>query len=119
MAKKTSAGDLFYSVGMEARVEENPDSPVDYGNTESTWTEQFAVRAAYIHLRGGEAVQAARLAGRHVQVIRVRASTATRTITTDWRAVDKRNGDIFNIRDVTHDNDRRFIDLLAEKGVAT
>lgn len=119
MAKQTSAGDLYERVGLEARTVENPDSPADYGNTESTWTEQFACRAGYTHLRGGEDVMAARLSGRHLQVIRVRASSETLVVTTDWRIVDKRNGDVFNIRDVTHDNDRRFIDFLCEKGVVT
>ncbi len=119
MAKQPSAGDLYERVGFEARLSENPDSPIDYGNTEFDWVEQFAVRAQFIHLRGGEDVMAARLEGRHTQVIRVRSSIATRTITTDFRAVDKRTGDIFNIRDVTHDVGRQFIDLLAERGVAT
>lgn len=119
MAKRTSAGDLFYRVGLEVEIEENPDSPIDYGNTVGAWQEQFVVRAGYRHLRGGESVMAARLQGKHLQIIRVRSSVATRTITTDWRVVDKRTGDIFNIRDVTHDVDRQFIDFLAEKGVAT
>lgn len=119
MAKTPSAGDLYYRVGIEARVAENPDSPIDYGNTENAWVEQFAARAQFIHLRGGEDVMAARLSGKHLQVIRVRSSTSTRTITTDFRVVDKRNGDVFNIRDVTQGVDRQFIDLLCEKGVAT
>lgn len=118
MAKRPSAGDLYERVGFEARVEENPDSPVDYGNTEAAWVEQFERRAEYIHLRGGETIQAARLAGRHVQVIKVRSDTATRTVTTDWRAVDKRTGDIFNVRDVTPSKNRQWLDLLCEKGVA-
>lgn len=119
MAKQPSSGDLYYRVGLEARLSENPDSPADYGTTEFTWTQQFACRAQFIHLRGGEDVMAARLSGTHIQVIRVRASTETLLATTDWRVVDKRNGDIFNIRDVTHGVDRRYIDLLCEKGGAT
>lgn len=120
MTKRTTAGDLYYRVGIEARVANNPDSPLDYGNVENAWVEQFETRAAFIHLRGGEDVLAARLQGRHLQVIRVRNSTETRTITTDFRVVDKRNGDVFNVRDVTPDREgRQFIDLLCEKGVAT
>lgn len=121
MARRPSAGDLRERVAFEARVTENPDSPIDYGNTESTWAEQFERRAQYIHLRGGEAVQAARLEGRHIQVIRIRSDSATRIITTDWRAVDQKTGDVFNIRDAapTKEDPLRFIDLLAEKGVAT
>jgi hypothetical protein len=116
---RLSAGDLYYRVAFEARTMENPDSPADYGNTESTWVELFSCRAEFIHLRGGEDVMAARLQGRHLQVIRVRASDETDAVTTDNRIVDMRNGDILNIRDVTHDTDRRCIDFLCEKGVAT
>lgn len=119
MPRTSSAGGLYFRVGFEVRTVENPDSPADYGNTEAAWVEQFACRAEFIHVRGGEDVMAARLAGRHVQVIRVRASTETLAVTTDWRAVDKRNADVFNIRDVTHTTDRRWVDLLCEKGVAT
>lgn len=119
MKKPNSAGELYYKVGLQARIEENPDSPVDYGNTVSDWQEQFVVRAGFVHLRGGESVMAGRLQGKHTQVIRVRSSSQTRTITTDWRVVDKRNGDIFNIRDITVETDRQFISLLCEKGVAT
>lgn len=119
MAKKPSGGDLFYKVGLEAHVANNSDSPIDYGNTEDAWAEQFVTRAEFINVRGREEVLAARLTGTHVQVIRVRASSLTRAITTAWRAVDKRNGDIFNIRDVTVETDRQFISLLTEKGVAT
>lgn len=119
MAKTPSAGDLYFRIGLEARVTENPDSPIDYGNTQTAFVEQFACRAGFIHLRGGEDVLAARLAGTHLQVIRVRASSETRAVTTDWRAVDKRNGDIFNVRDVTPSDDRQWLDLLCQKGVAT
>ena len=39
MAKTPTSGDLYYRVGFEARLSENPDSPIDYGNTEFTWTD--------------------------------------------------------------------------------
>ncbi|ASY68897.1 phage head closure protein [Sinorhizobium fredii] len=119
MKKPNSAGSLYYKIGLQARVEGNPDSPVDYGNTVSEWQEQFETRAEFIHLRGGETVLAGRLEGRHTQVIRLRSSTASRTITTDWRVVDKRSGDTFNIRDIEHETNRQFISLTCEKGVAT
>ena len=119
MANRPGAGSLYERVGFEERLSQNPDSPADYGNTEDAWTERFERRAEFIHLRGGEDVQAARLEGRHVQVIRVRADSETRTITTDWRAVDQRTGAVFNVRDASQSDDRQWIDLLCEKGVAT
>lgn len=119
MAKKPSSGDFYYIVGLEKQTVQNPDSPADYGNTVAEFAEQFETRAAFVHLRGSEDVLAARLSGKHIQVIHIRSSTASRQVTTDWRVVDKRNGDVFNIRDVTQETDRQFISLLLEKGVAT
>jgi hypothetical protein len=123
----TTAQDLSYSVGFLKREEMNDGM----GNTiGDKLIEQFQCRAAYRHLRGGESVMASRLEGRHVQVITVRASSKTRQITTDWIVRDVRGshetvpdsgkytGDVFNIRDVTHETDRRWISLLVERGVA-
>ena len=109
------ANDLTQRVALDARA----DADDGMGNTRSDWVEQFQCRAAYRHLRGGETVLAGRLEGRHVQVIWVRASSETRQVTTDWRVRDVRSGQKFNIRDVTHENDRQWISLLVESGVAT
>lgn len=114
MAKQISAGDLYYRVAFDKRI----DADDGLGNTVSDWQEQFQCRAAYRHLRGGESVMAGRLQGKHTQVIIVRASSQTRQVTTDWRVRDVRNGDVFNIRDVTHETDRAWVSLLCEKGVA-
>lgn len=118
MAETLSAGQLKHRIGFDVRTSSNPDSPADYGNTVEEWVEQFEERAQFIHVRGGETVMAARLQGRHVLIMRIYSSARTRQITTDWRAVDQRTSVIYNIRDVTHDEGRRFIDLLCESGVA-
>lgn len=118
MAKRPSAGDLYERVAFDRRADANPDSPVDYGNTVSDWVEQFTCRAQFIHLRGGETVMASRLEGRHSQVIRIRASVASRAVDTDWRVRDVRTGAVFNVRDITPSDDRQFLDVLCEKGVA-
>ena len=89
------------------------------GGREDGWTDAFTVRAGYTRLRGTEAVMAARLEGRQPTVIRVRASADTRRIDTDWRAIDTRSGEIFNIRSVIETDDRRWIDITGESGVAT
>lgn len=129
MPKRPSAGALIQKVAFDKRETGNPDSPVDYGNTLEEWVEQFSCRAAFIHLRGGESVIAARLQSQHIQVIRVRASDASRAVTPDWRVRDERTGvfdtngkwtgNSFNVRDVTPSDDRQFIDFLCESGVAT
>lgn len=115
MAKTTGAGDLYERIGFSSQGTASDGA----GGTTTVFAEQFTRRAAYIHLRGGEAVLAARLEGRHTQIIRVWRDSQTRTVTTDWRIEDKRSGDLFNIRDITPSDDRLWLDFLCEKGVAT
>ncbi|RAZ75835.1 phage head closure protein [Mesorhizobium atlanticum] len=112
--RKPTAGELLYNVAFDKKGAASDGA----GGTTTAFTEQFSCRAAYVHLRGGESVQAARLQGQHPQVIRVRSSSHTRGVTTDWRIRDKRTGDVFNIRDITPGLDRQFIDFLCQKGVA-
>lgn len=83
------------------------------------FVDAFTCRAEYVHLRGGESVLAARLEGVHTLVIRVRASSETRAATTDWRIVDARDETVYNIRDISEDEDSRlWLDFLCQKGVA-
>jgi len=94
----------------------------EFGNVSTGWLEQFTVSANIIPRLGGEAVEAARLAGRQPVVIRVRASPDTRQISTDWKAADDK-GREYNIRtavdplygDAGHG---MYFDMLAETGVA-
>jgi SPP1 family predicted phage head-tail adaptor len=115
MADNRSAGRLYYKVALDKRE----DVDDGYGNTVSGWQEQFQTRAEVIHLRGSEAVMAGRLQGKHTQVIRVRNSSNTRLISTDWMLRDVRTGKSFNIRDIEHEINRQFIALTCESGVAT
>lgn len=114
----TGAGDLYERVAFSQRVTINPDAPDDFGNTRSDWVEEFRTRAQFMHLRGGEAVLAARLAGEHTLVVRVRSSSLTREIAADWKMTDLASEAEFNVRDVTHLPDRTWIDLLCQGGVA-
>ena len=112
---KAGSGQLHYQVALLKR--ENIDD--GQGNTEGKFVEQFQTRAEFIHLRGGESVLAGRLQGKHTQVIRVRNSSNTRMISTDWMLRDVRTGKSFNIRDIEHEVNRQFIALTCESGVAT
>jgi hypothetical protein len=89
-----------------------------YGNFEGGWVAQFTVWCRRQMLRGGENVMAARLTGRQPAVLTVYSSVQSRTITTDWRAVDSRSGAVWNIRSIERSEDRGCIDLLCEFGVA-
>ena len=114
MAKAT-VGARYEKVAFEA-LEGGSDG---LGGRTSVWVERFPHRrAAFTHLRGGETVLAARLAGRHQVAINVLTSAAVRKVTAEWRIRDVRTGTIYNIRDVTPSEDRSSIDFLCESGVA-
>lgn len=115
MARQTGAGDLRHRV----RFAEPQAGSDGAGGALDGFMDRFDRRAEYTHLRGGETVLAARLEGRHPQIIRVRADSETREVTTDWRITDARTGTVYAIRDVTWSEDRAWIDFLAESGVAT
>jgi len=108
-----TAGALKERVSFAVRNEQDDG----FGNTVAGWIEQFQDAAEYVNLRGGETVIAARLENRHPQIIRVRAGTATRRVTADWRVTDTRTKVEYAIRDVTASTDNKWIDLLCERGV--
>ena len=90
------------------------------GNFEGDFETVFTEWVRRTFLRGGETVMAARLSGRQPAILRVRATVETREITTDWRLVNSENEvEIWNVRSVEPSEDRAFIDLLCERGVAT
>lgn len=109
-----TAGQLRYAIRFERRK----DAPDGYGNTISTWQGEYECRADMTWLRGGENVLAARLQGVRTMALMIRDCVAARAITSDFRAVDKRTGDIFNIRSVSPNENRAYIDVLCETGVA-
>lgn len=90
-----------------------------YGGTVQGWTERLSCWAGIQYLRGGETVQAARLAGRQPAVVRIRASALAAQITPEWRMRDLRRDVTYNIRAVVPTDDRAFYELTVESGVAT
>jgi head-tail adaptor len=95
----------------------------EFGNVSTGWLDQFTVSAAITPRLGGEAIDAARLAGRQPVIIRVRKSPETAAIKTDWKATDQGAGTEYNIRTAvdpyTGDSQHGYwIDMLAETGVA-
>lgn len=90
-----------------------------FGIAAGEYAEQFRRAARIRPLVGGEPVIAERLQGVQPVVIRVRSDTATREVTTAWKIVDVRSLASYNIRAVTPDEKRKYIDLLCERGVAT
>ncbi|MGJ8529819.1 phage head closure protein [Maritalea sp.] len=108
------AGALNHRVAFEKKSAQSDGA----GGTTGEFEEQFRCAANVIHQRGGEAVMAGRLAGRATVIITVRKSSAHNPIDGDWRAVDVRSGELFNIRSITPSADRMWLDYLCESGVA-
>jgi SPP1 family predicted phage head-tail adaptor len=108
------AGDLKHRVAFDLRMPKSDGA----GNGIAEWREEFEAYAGFIHLRGGETVMAARLQGQHTLVIFVRASSQTRSVESDWRIRNSRDGTIYNIRDIVHSEDRAWIEFTCQSGVA-
>lgn len=113
-----SGGKLTHRLAFESRDIISSDEPDD-GNTEGEFVERFVTAAGRKFLRGNEEILASRLEGVQTSNFFVRVSSDTKQVTTDWRIRDTRTGLYYAIRIVTPREDRAFIDIVAESGVAT
>jgi SPP1 family predicted phage head-tail adaptor len=110
-----SAGSLEERVFLQRRI----STPNGLGGTTSGWQDVFETRAHFRYLRGGETVLAGRLQGRLTIVATIPSHDTARQVTPDWRVRDARAGTIWNVRSVIPSNDRAFLELTCESGVAT
>ena len=111
----TGAGELRHLIAFDKRI----DAQDDYGNSQSSFEEQFVVAAKVQAKFGGEAVTAARLTGQQPVTIIVRQCEQTRQIKVDWRARDVRSGDEYAIRSIVDPDDKRaYFEILTQTGVA-
>lgn len=121
------AGQLFENVAFDERANASDGE----GNTEGEFVQQFECRAGFTFLRGGETVIAGRLEGRQPVVVRVRRSSNTLRIEPDWQMRDLRSGEwlggsgaeywsgtCYAVRSVIPTDDRLFLDITVESGVA-
>lgn len=90
-----------------------------YGNTTEGFATEFSEWARLQPKVGGEAVLAARLAGRQVYLIHVHSTSETRTIAPDWQAVHS-DGRVFQIKSPIRNMDEKglMLEIDAELGVA-
>lgn len=88
MPAPKGAGDLRDRVKFQRRAEGDDG----YGNTEGSWGDLGVERdCSLVPTRGGEAVQAGRLAGTASWDLWVRADSGTKSLTVGDRVVDARN----------------------------
>ena len=117
--------DLFYRVQFEKPYEVDDG----HGGTETGWDTLHPVRARanFRFLRGGETVQAARLQGRQPVVVTVRKDSDVMKVTAGWRMRGDRQNEggpddasvIYNVRAApVPSDDRRYVEILVEGGVA-
>jgi head-tail adaptor len=91
----------------------------DFGNTAGSWQHKFTTAASIAFLRGGESVMASRLAAKQPAILTIRNSEQAREIEPEWRAVNARTDEIFNIREKPRESkdNRGYLEVLVEIGV--
>lgn len=98
---------------------EAPTSVSDgQGGREEGWTPMHTCRARFQNLRGGEVVQAARLAGQQPVVATVRKCAAMAGLNTSWIMHDERRSHVYNITSLVPSDNRLYIEITAVRGVA-
>lgn len=115
MPKPKGAGDLRHRVKFQRRAEISDQ----YGNTQGEWVDLGIERAASLTpTRGGEEVQAGRIAGTASWDCWVRNDSGTRSLRTGDRAIDTRDPSrTFNIAFIGDmDGDRAWLLLQMKSG---
>lgn len=110
----SSSGSMWHRLAFDAPTV----TPNGQGGEVVGWAETFLAYGEIKWLRGGETVIAARLAGRQPAVIRIHLTAAALLVDPEWRMRDVRSGDVFNIRSIVPSDDRQYLELTAERGVA-
>ena len=105
---------------LDRRVAFDERSAADdgYGNGEGDFAERFEVWVALRSRGGSEAVVAARLEGRNILGVYLRATLQTRQIKSDWRMRDLLNGDSYAVKIVDATTDRQWVYLEVQTGSA-
>lgn len=115
MRKRKGAGSLSERVVFMELVEQDDG----YGGITRGYVDRFTEAARLQPRAGGEAVQAARLAGTQPYTMTVRSSSQTRQVTPAWRVRDSRSDTTYNIKAVANMDERnQYIELLVVAGEA-
>lgn len=114
MAALTTAGDLREVIELQ----QNEEIDDGYGNVYGGWTTKITAPARIRILKGSETIIASRLAGKQTAVITARWQPDIEPVTPAWRAKDARTGKIYDIKAVTPDERKAWVDLLTEATVS-
>lgn len=110
----TDAGDLHELYSFQARATASDG----YGNTVSDWVEVFQTRGKRTFFRGIEKAQDASANASQKVVLTVYSFAGSRAVTTDYRVVDARSDELYNILAIEPSQDRQYIEFIVESGVA-
>lgn len=110
----TQGGDLDYRATFALRE----TVETDMGGTQDEWVPQFVEWAGVKHLRGGEAVMAARMQSRNPVICVVRNSARARQITSEWRVTLRSRSGVVLVAEVKEDprpsEGDAYLEFLAE-----
>jgi len=84
-----------------------------------TWQPMHECWAQMIYQRGSEVIEAARLEGRSIYKVKIRACDPARAITTDYKMVDLHRGNLaYAVIEVDAITDRQWVYVVVEQGLA-
>ncbi|WP_189526621.1 phage head closure protein [Mesorhizobium sp. M7A.F.Ca.ET.027.03.2.1] len=101
------------------RLQQYTEVDDGHGNTVGEYADVATIPARIQSVKGSEQILAGRLAGVQPIVITIRNGGDAAAVNTDWRAVNDRTEETYNIRSIIRSERGDWIDLLVEAGVAT
>lgn len=108
----TQPGDLRDEIRLERQV----SVPDGAGGSVITWQAVLTAPAHIRPIRGGETVMAGRLASTETIVVTIRNQPALATSSQTWRLISTRSNRVFDIKSITVDDRRAFVDFLCQTG---
>lgn len=115
MALNPSAGDLREVLNIQNYIEIDDG----YGGIISEWQTAFVAPARIRTLKGGETVIASRLTGTQTLVATIRYQPEIENAGPDWRAKNGRSETVYDIKSITIDERKAFVDILMETGAVS
>jgi len=113
MPTRSGAGSLNSRVEFQQPVLQEDG----HGGTIVGWEAVFTEPGRLTPRIGGEDVVGQRLQGKQPYILRVRSSTRTRAVKTEWRVVNSRSGSVYSIKSATNLDERNaYVDLLVVEG---
>jgi SPP1 family predicted phage head-tail adaptor len=109
----TTAGDLRERVELQALVTVSDGA----GGSTQSWETVLTAAAAIKVLKAGEEVMQGRLASEQTLVVTLRWQPALADALTTWKLKNVRSGKLYNIKSITPDVRKAWVDILCQTDV--